>query len=93
MTSVAYEAEFFAELFTYPGKGGWTFVAVPEEHAPSAAYAWGRTPVRAIVDGREWETSVWREKTGRTLLAVPKAIRCGKAHGDRVHVLLRFTTV
>jgi hypothetical protein len=90
---MAYEAEFAAELWTYPGKGGWTFVTVPEQHAPSAAYAWGRTPVLATVDGHEWKISVWREKTGRTLLPVPKAARAGKAHGDEVRVRLSFSVL
>ena len=66
---MAYDVEFTSTMFRYPGNGGWTFVTVPEQHAPSATYAWGRSPVVASVDGHEWKTSVWREKTGRTLLA------------------------
>lgn len=69
----AFIAEFRARLFRIPGKGGWTFAPVPERHAPPAGHAWGRTPVIATVDGHRWKTSVWREKSGRTLLAVPKA--------------------
>lgn len=83
---------FDAKLWRYPGQGGWTFVTVPERHAPpSAALAWGRIPVVATVDGRRWKTSVWREKSGRTLLAVPKAVRGGKGDGDRVRVALEFS--
>jgi uncharacterized protein DUF1905 len=82
--------EFPSELFTYPGKGGWTFATVPERYAPSATEAWGRTPVRATVDGVAWETSVWREKSGRTLLPVPKRVRGTKGHGDRVRVRIEF---
>jgi hypothetical protein len=86
-----YEVEFTSVLFRVPGKGGWTFATVPEAHAPSATEAWGRVPVVAAVDGREWKTSVWRERSGRTLLPVPKQIRRGKDEGDVVHVRLRFT--
>jgi len=86
----AYAVEFTAALWRHPGNGGWTFVTVPEEHAPSAAYAWGRTPVMAEVDGRAWKTSVWRGKEGATLLPVPKAMRCGKGDGDAVRVRLSF---
>ncbi len=82
--------EFPSELFTYPGKGGWTFATVPDRYAPSAREAWGRTPVRATVDGIVWETSVWREKSGRTLLPVPKRVRGAKRHGDTVRVRIEF---
>ena len=77
---------FDAVLFKVPGKGGWTFAPVPVEHAPDIAGPWGRTPVIARVDGREWATSVWRDKTHGTLLAVPARIRGGKGHGDTVTV-------
>lgn len=90
---MAYEVEFQANLWRHPVSGGWTFVTVPEEHAPSAAYAWGRTPVMAEVDGQAWKTSVWREKSGRTLLAIPRALRCGKGEGDAVRVRLSFAGV
>ena len=84
--------EFTSELFTYPGKGGWTFAPVPEKFAPPTTHAWGRTPVRATVDGHTWKTSVWRDsKHGRTLLAIPKHVRGTKRHGDKVRVRLEFT--
>lgn len=82
---------FSATLFTLPGKGGWTFAPVPERHAPSVTHGWGRTPVTATVDGRSWSTSVWREKSGRTLLPVPRHIRGDKGDGDRVKVRLEFS--
>jgi len=85
-----YGVEFPSELFTYPGKGGWTFATVPERCAPSATEAWGRTPVRATVDGVAWKTSVWREKSGRTLLPVPRRVRGTKGHGDTVQVKIEF---
>lgn len=46
--------------------------------------------MRATVDGYTWDTSVWCEKSGRTLLAVPRVARQGKGHGDRVRVKLEF---
>jgi len=82
--------QFTATLFRVPGKGGWTFAPVPERHAPPARHAWGRTPVVATVDGHRWRTSVWRERSGRTLLPVPKAVRGKKGDGDRVTVRLEF---
>ena len=83
-------ATFIATLLRYPGKGVWTFAPVPAEHAPEPTHGWGRTPVSATVDGRAWDTSVWRDKTGQTLLPVPAKVRPGKGHGDRVHVSIRI---
>lgn len=80
---------FAATLFRWPGKGGWTFAPVPEAHAPPVVAAWGRTPVIATVDGRDYETSVWRDKVHGCLLPVPKAVRGAKGDGDRVEVRLR----
>jgi hypothetical protein len=48
-------------------------------------------PVVATVDGHRWKTSVWRERSGRVLLPVPKAVRGTKRDGDRVRVALEFT--
>ena len=90
MTSPRYGGEFTGQLFRYPGPGGWHFVPVPETVAPRATDAWGRTPVRATVDGVTWETSVWRERSGRTLLAVPKRVRGRKGDGDPVTVRIAF---
>ena len=82
---------FRATLFTYPGKGGWTFAPVPKRHAPPVMHGWGRSSVIATVDGHQWKTSVWREKSGRTLLPVPKVARGTKGDGDTVQVTLEFT--
>jgi len=80
---------FTTRLFRYPGKGGWTFAPIPGRHAPPATRPWGRTPVRATVDGREWVTSVWRDRAhGRSLLPVPQRVRGSKGHGDTVRVRL-----
>lgn len=86
-----FTASFKAKLFKYPGPGGWHFAVVPEKHAPLATHAWGRTPVVAVVEGHEWKTSVWREKAGRTLLAVPKRVRGTKTDGDTVTIKLTFS--
>ena len=82
---------FTSTLFRVEGNGGWVFAPVPEEHAPTVTLGWGRTPVHAKVDGESWDTSVWREKSGRTLLAVPKRVRGEKDHGDVVSVRLEYS--
>lgn len=43
---------FVAQLFRHPGPGGWHFAPVPEDCAPPTVYAFGRSPVRATVDGQ-----------------------------------------
>jgi hypothetical protein len=81
---------FVTTLWRYPGKGGWTFALIPRRYAPPATRPWGRTPVRAVVDGVAWNTSVWRDsKRDGSLLAVPKRARGGK--GDRDKVTVEFT--
>ncbi|MEO7996129.1 MAG: DUF1905 domain-containing protein [Gemmatimonadaceae bacterium] len=84
---------FRAAMFRYPGKGGWTFVEVPEKFWPPVTHGWGRTPVHAIVDDYAWDTSVWRGKDGRTLLAVPKVARGKKDAGEIVRVRLTFASL
>jgi hypothetical protein len=79
---------FTATLFKYQGQSAWFFVRVPPELAPRATKPWGRTPVLATVDGKSWETSVWKDKQHGSLLAVPKKIRGIKGEGDSVEVTL-----
>jgi hypothetical protein len=86
-----YTCQFEAVLFRTPGKGGWVFAPVPAEHAPAVTLGWGRTPVQATVEGHTWDTSVWREKTGRTLLALPKRVRGSLDDGDPVVVRLEYS--
>ena len=89
--SVAVTVTFDALLWRSPGKGGWHFVTVPADLAPPPQFGWGRTPVRAEVNGRSWNTSTWHEKSGRTLLPVPKHVRQTAVEGDVVSVRMTFT--
>ena len=88
-----YGGRFTAKLFRYPGKGGWTFVTVPDRFAPPVTHGWGRTPVHATVDDQSWDTSVWRAKDGRTILAIPKWVRGDKEHGDKVRIRIGFNAL
>ena len=88
---MSHRVTFSATLFRTPGKGGWHFAPVPEAKSPPVRLGWGRSPVRATVDGVTWDTSVWWDsKSARTLLAVPKKARGRKGDGDRVKVTLEF---
>ena len=79
---------FEAVLFRWTGPNAWTFARVPDDEAPPVTAGWGRTPVRATVDGRAWDTSVWRDREHGTLLPVPARLRPGKGEGDRVTITL-----
>jgi hypothetical protein len=81
---------FKSKLFTIPGKGGWTFAPVPKKHAPKAKLAWGRTPVIAVMNGKEWRTSVWTEKSGRVLLPIPRTHRGKLGDGDTVLIEITY---
>lgn len=87
-------ATFQAPLWRWcPEDGGtsgpaWWFVTVPTEHVPPHAGPWGRSPVCASVDGRGWNTSVWRDRRHGCVLAVPARLRRGRAEGDVVTVTL-----
>ena len=89
--SVEHRGPFTSRLFRYPGKGGWTFAPIPPKLSPPVTRPWGRTPVRAVVDGVAWNTSIWRDsKTNGALLAVPARVRGGKGSGDTVTVEFTF---
>ena len=77
-------------LRRFPGKGGWTYVTIPKKHAPPITRAWARTPVRASIDGAEWDTSIWRSKTGEGFLPIPKRIRGNREEGHRVSIGFTF---
>jgi hypothetical protein len=79
-------AGFRATLFHIDEPGGWYFVSIPVEHAPDDAGPWGRSPVVAAVDGRQWRTSAWRDTRRGWLLPVPRRIRGSLDAGDTVHV-------
>lgn len=72
------------------GKGGWTYVTIPKTIAPPITRAWARTPVRASIDGVEWDTSIWRAKTGEGFLPIPKRIRGIKEEGAKVAIAFSF---
>lgn len=88
--SLEHRGPFVSRLFRYPGKGDGPSHRFPRS-SPSSTRPWGRTPVRAIVDGIAWDTSVWRDsKTDRALLAAPARVRGRKGDGDSVTVESTF---
>lgn len=81
-------SSFRAVLWRVDAPGGWTFVTVPPTHAPVVVGAWGRSPVRATVNDRSWDTSTWTDDRHGTLLPVPSRVRGALGPGDEVDVTL-----
>ncbi len=79
---------FRATLWRYPGKGGWTFATVPETCAPPVTEGWGRTPVTVTMNSHTWDTSVWQDKSGQTLLPIAKKYRGDLGEGDEVDITI-----
>ena len=71
-SSTVHRGPFKTQLRRIRGKGGWTYVTIPKKIAPPITRAWARTPVRASIDGVEWDTSIWRAKTGEGFLPDPQ---------------------
>ncbi|KUM27069.1 hypothetical protein AU467_17825 [Mesorhizobium loti] len=72
--------EIQAEIWVYPGKGGWHFVTLPAEFATriKAAMAglarpWGSLGVTAAIGKTRWSTSLFPDKASGSLLLPIKA--------------------
>jgi len=73
-----------------PGKGGWTYISLPEIKKDKDA-PFGLVKVRGTIDGYEIKNySLMPYGNGNLLLAVKAEIRkvIGKEEGDNVHVIL-----
>jgi len=81
---------FKTTLRRIPGKGGWTYATIPKKLTPPITRAWARTPVRASIDGIQWDTSVWRSKIGEGFLPIPKRVRGAREEGARVTIAFSF---
>ncbi|AWI60091.1 DUF1905 domain-containing protein [Sinorhizobium fredii] len=77
------EFEFDAELWLYPGKGGWHFVTLPADIAGQIRFltepktrGWGSEAVIVRIGKTEWTTSVFPDKaSGSFLLPVKAEVR------------------
>ena len=73
-------------LYSSLEKGSWTFIALPETLDFEATNAFGRTPIIAEIEGKSWSTSLWRESSGESYIAVPKKIRGSKGNGEQITI-------
>ena len=93
---------FTTPLWLWSGEGGsWHFVTVPPDEAveirlESAASGirrgFGSVRVAARINGIDWQTSIFPQKSGGYLLPVKAAVRrdAGIAAGDMVEVSLEL---
>ncbi len=68
----------------------WRVAPLPEYIELEAVREFGRTPVVAECCGKKWATSLWTDKTGKTMLPIPKKIRGRLDAGDVVEVYFEF---
>jgi len=64
----------------------WTIAPLPKSFIIEAVQPFGRTPVITTINGKEWSTSLWTEKSGDTMIAVPKKVRGKLEEGDEVEI-------
>jgi hypothetical protein len=77
------EFEFDAELWLYPGKGGWHFVTLPAHVAEQIKFVaalrargWRSEAVKVRMGKTEWTTSIFPDKaSGSFLLPVKAEVR------------------
>jgi len=72
--------EMQAEIWVYPGKGGWHFVTLPMDFAArikaamtGLARPWGSLGVTAVIGKTRWRTSLFPDKASGSLLLPVKA--------------------
>lgn len=92
--------EFDAELWLYPGKGGWHFVTLPTGIAVQIKFliepkkrGWGSEAVIAHTGRTEWTTSIFPDKSsGSFLLPVKAEVRRKEklTTGQRIKIALRL---
>ncbi|MDX8531416.1 DUF1905 domain-containing protein [Mesorhizobium sp. VK25A] len=72
--------EIKAEIWVYPGKGGWHFVTLSTDVAArikaamtGLARPWGSLGVTAVIRKTRWQTSLFPDKASGSLLLPVKA--------------------
>lgn len=83
--------EFVGEVRQFPGKGGWTYAAVPKKYTlvlKQRRCAWGMYPITARVGDTQWETKLMMKRGGDFFVALNAAVRRkeGIVVGKRVKV-------
>lgn len=70
--------EFVCTVQQFPGKGGWTYAAVPQKYTlelKQKRRAWGMYPITARVGDTEWDTKLMMKTGGDFFVALNAAVR------------------
>ncbi|MCB0646363.1 MAG: DUF1905 domain-containing protein [Saprospiraceae bacterium] len=78
-------------LEKFPGKGGWTYAAIPEI-AQNPANPFGWVSVKGTIDGVPIQTKLMPMGNGQLFLPVKASLRktIRKSQGDTVHIVLEL---
>ncbi len=69
---------------------GWVFAPLPSSLKIEAVHPFGRTLIVATIDNNSWNTSIWTQKDGQSMIAIPKKIRGSLCKGDTVKIKFKF---
>lgn len=72
------EYEFVCAVQKFPGRGGWTYAAVPKKYTVELKQqrrAWGMFPITARVGDTQWKTKLMMKKGGDFFVALNTAVR------------------
>ena len=73
-----WDISFRGVVQKFPGKDGWTYVAVPQKYTAylkQKRRAWGMYPITAHVRNTSWKTKLMMKKGGDFFVALKVSIR------------------
>ena len=68
----------------------WYIAALPSTIDIEAVHCFGRTPVIATVNNKTWNTSIWTQKDGITMIEIPKKVRGNLIEDDEIEIYFEF---
>ena len=88
-----WDISFRGTVQKFPGKDGWTYVAVPQKYTAylkQKRHVWGMYPIIAHIRITSWKTKLMMKKGGDFFVALKEAIREKEQihSGDRITVYL-----
>lgn len=84
------ENETYTFTSTLTKLQSWTIAPLPKNFIVEAVHPFGRTPVIAVLNTKDWSTSLWTDKLGDTMIAIPKKVRGNLEDGDEVEISFSY---